>query len=425
MLDERHHRASASATGSPTATSSAIDRAAPSRVSARVRDERRRSSIASATASARRSRARLARAVRRGLAGRARRRAVAGSLGADRRGRRRRAGCAGSCSMPRAARHAGSAGGWSASCSTRRARPGCARLELETFSALDRGRADLPRRRLPRHLRARRATTGARRSSTSTTSCGWAEAVTPRGAVIRTMPACPPAAPGSCCTARATVRSRCCSSIPAARSGPGATPARGRSRRASTTDGEDPLAAARREFEEELGSAAARRRGARPRRGPAEVGQARARVGARGRPRRRARSPATRSSSSGRRGPGGAIEIPEVDRAEWFGLERRAREDQPGPGRAARPAERAARMSGSDAISPTAHYTGYVWARNGLSHPALETPEGRRAVRVAAAGDRRQPDARRQLARVVSAHAPPGDRRAARAGDRGARRSAR
>jgi O-methyltransferase involved in polyketide biosynthesis len=28
-------------------------------------------------------------------------------------------------------------------------------------------------------------------------------------------------------------------------------------------------------------------------------------------------------------------------------------------------------------ISPTAHYTGYVWARNGLSHPELSTPEGR------------------------------------------------
>lgn len=34
-------------------------------------------------------------------------------------------------------------------------------------------------------------------------------------------------------------------------------------------------------------------------------------------------------------------------------------------------------MSGSDAISPTAHYTGYVWARNRLSHPELETFEGR------------------------------------------------
>jgi O-methyltransferase involved in polyketide biosynthesis len=33
--------------------------------------------------------------------------------------------------------------------------------------------------------------------------------------------------------------------------------------------------------------------------------------------------------------------------------------------------------SGSARISPTAHYTGYVWARNGLSHPELETLEGR------------------------------------------------
>lgn len=31
----------------------------------------------------------------------------------------------------------------------------------------------------------------------------------------------------------------------------------------------------------------------------------------------------------------------------------------------------------SDRISPTAHYTGFVWARNGLSHPRLETTEGR------------------------------------------------
>lgn len=34
-------------------------------------------------------------------------------------------------------------------------------------------------------------------------------------------------------------------------------------------------------------------------------------------------------------------------------------------------------MSDSGRISPTAHYTGYIWARNGLSHPALETVEGR------------------------------------------------
>jgi O-methyltransferase involved in polyketide biosynthesis len=34
-------------------------------------------------------------------------------------------------------------------------------------------------------------------------------------------------------------------------------------------------------------------------------------------------------------------------------------------------------MSASETISPTAHYTGYVWARNGLSHPEFETLEGR------------------------------------------------
>jgi O-methyltransferase involved in polyketide biosynthesis len=34
-------------------------------------------------------------------------------------------------------------------------------------------------------------------------------------------------------------------------------------------------------------------------------------------------------------------------------------------------------MSSSDAISPTAHYTGYVWARHGLSHDRLVTTEGR------------------------------------------------
>jgi O-methyltransferase involved in polyketide biosynthesis len=33
--------------------------------------------------------------------------------------------------------------------------------------------------------------------------------------------------------------------------------------------------------------------------------------------------------------------------------------------------------SSSDAISPTAHYTGQVWLRNGLSHPELGTVEGR------------------------------------------------
>jgi O-methyltransferase involved in polyketide biosynthesis len=33
-------------------------------------------------------------------------------------------------------------------------------------------------------------------------------------------------------------------------------------------------------------------------------------------------------------------------------------------------------------ISPTAHYTSYVWVRNGLSHPALASPLGRRLYRV-------------------------------------------
>ena len=32
---------------------------------------------------------------------------------------------------------------------------------------------------------------------------------------------------------------------------------------------------------------------------------------------------------------------------------------------------------GSDAVSPTAHYTGHVWVRNGLSHDELATWEGR------------------------------------------------
>jgi O-methyltransferase involved in polyketide biosynthesis len=34
-------------------------------------------------------------------------------------------------------------------------------------------------------------------------------------------------------------------------------------------------------------------------------------------------------------------------------------------------------MSPAETISPTAHYTGYVWARHGLSHPELATREGR------------------------------------------------
>ena len=45
--------------------------------------------------------------------------------------------------------------------------------------------------------------------------------------------------------------------------------------------------------------------------------------------------------------------------------------------------------SGSDSISPTAHYTGAVWSRNGLSTPELATGLGPRVVQLAAAGDGR------------------------------------
>lgn len=47
---------------------------------------------------------------------------------------------------------------------------------------------------------------------------------------------------------------------------------------------------------------------------------------------------------------------------------------------------------GSEAISPTAHYTGYVWYRNGLSHPGLVTPQGRalyHSLRLLNAGSQR------------------------------------
>ncbi len=46
---------------------------------------------------------------------------------------------------------------------------------------------------------------------------------------------------------------------------------------------------------------------------------------------------------------------------------------------------------GSDAISPTAHYTGYVWYHHGLSHAGLVTPQGRalyHAARPLNAGSR-------------------------------------
>ena len=70
--------------------------------------------------------------------------------------------------------------------------------------------------------------------------------------------------------------------------------------------GEDPLAAARREFAEELGMRAARGRGARPGRDPPALGQAGPRVCPRGGSRRRAGSPRTPARSNGRRARAGA-----------------------------------------------------------------------------------------------------------------------
>ena len=76
------------------------------------------------------------------------------------------------------------------------------------------------------------------------------------------------------------------------------------------------------------------------------------------------------------------IEIPEVDRAEWFGLD--AAREKINAGQVPL-LDRLEALLGSrrrvilagDRIGPTAHYTGYVWARNGLSHPELSTTEGR------------------------------------------------
>ncbi len=78
-------------------------------------------------------------------------------------------------------------------------------------------------------------------------------------------------------------------------------------------------------------------------------------------------------------------------------------------------------MSPSETISPTAHYTGYVWARNGLSHSRAGDDGGAHPVRVAAADHDRQRGGRRHIARALPAGSPPRDRRAAGAGDRRAR----
>ena len=145
-------------------------------------------------------------------------------------------------------------------------------------------------------------------------------------------------APASSCTASGPAVSRCCSSTPAARSGPGATLGAWSIPKGEYEDGEEPLAAARREFEEELGIAAARGRvrsiSARSARSPASSCGAWALAGdldaERGHQQHVRRW-------SGRRGRAGCSEFPEVDRAEWFELDEAREQDQPGPGRAARP----------------------------------------------------------------------------------------
>jgi hypothetical protein len=52
--------------------------------------------------------------------------------------------------------------------------------------------------------------------------------------------------------------------------------------------------------------------------------------------------------------------------------------------RTRQPSQYAAAVTGPEAISPTAHYTGETWVRNGLSHPELETWQGRALHRALA-----------------------------------------
>ena len=140
--------------------------------------------------------------------------------------------------------------------------------------------------------------------------------------------------------------------------------------------GEDPEAAARREFEEELGTAAPG--GERPI--SARFARSRESSCARGRSRATSTprtSPATPSTLEWPPRSGRTIEIPEVDRAEWFPLALRARRSTRPRRSCSTGSGGGARVSPSETISPTAHYTGYVWARNGLSHPELATTEGR------------------------------------------------
>ena len=188
------------------------------------------------------------------------------------------------------------------------------------------------------------------------------------------------AARGSSCTGRRRRRARCCSSIPGgpywAKKDLGAWSIP----KGELDGGEDPRACALREFAEETGTPAARRRAGRARRRQAQERQAGARAS---RPRATS-TPATVDSNtfevewpprSGRR-----QSFPEVDRAEWFGARRRAREAQPRAGGVRRPARGAARdvrMPGVG-LEPTRPR-----GQSGLSRPRLPvTPPGRTASLV-------------------------------------------
>ena len=219
--------------------------------------------------------------------------------------------------------------------------------------------------------------------------------------------------------------SRCCSSIPADLSGPGATTAPGRSPRASTRRTRTPLAAARREFEEELGTAA-------PAGEPVDLGEIRQKSGKvvhawalagdldrghrpqqhvrrssgrRGRARCASSPRSTGPSGSTSTRPGSKInpaQVPLLDRLEQLG---------PPAGR---------ERLGHDQPHRPLHGLG-VAAQRPLA-PRLATTEGR--VLFDSLHPLMLASARlgRPVAGELSAGPPPGDRRAAGAGDRAARR---
>ena len=165
--------------------------------------------------------------------------------------------------------------------------------------------------------------------------------------------------------------------------GHAATSAPGRSPRANAATARTRCAAARREFAEELGSP--------PPDGeePLDLGEIRQKAG------KLVRAWALagdldpseiHSNTFEMEWPprsGRMQEFPEVDRAAVVRAGRGPRADQPGPGGASLDGARgpgeavSLGVSPGDNISPTAHYTGEVWRRAGLSHPWLGTREGR------------------------------------------------